>query len=191
MKIAILLYEGFTALDAVGPYEILSRLPNARLSFVAEETGAITADTNRLALVATKTLDEVPEPDLLLVPGGLQGTLDAAQNPAVLEWVHHAHQHSRWTTSVCTGSLILGAAGVLHGLEATTHWYSRTWLGRYGATYTPQRYVRQGKVITAAGVSAGIDMALWLVGQLWDVETARQTQRVMEYDPAPPYAADA
>ena len=189
MKIAILLYEGFTALDAIGPYEVLSRLPNAHLSFVAEAKGAVTIDTNRLALVASSSLDEVPEPDLLLVPGGLQGTLDAAKNPALLDWIRHAHQHSRWTTSVCTGSLILGAAGVLQGLEATTHWYSRTWLDRYGATYTPERYVRRGKVVTAAGVSAGIDMALWLVSEIAGNQVAKTLQLAIEYDPAPPFDA--
>lgn len=187
MKIAILLYEGFTALDAIGPYEILSRLPNAQLSFVAEEKGAVTTDTNKLALVASKSLTELTEPDLLLVPGGMQGTLDAAENPAIQKWVQHAHQHSRWTTSVCTGSLILGAAGVLEGLEATTHWYSRTWLDQYGATYAPQRYIRQGKVVTAAGVSAGIDMALWLVSELAGKQVAKTVQLAIEYDPAPPF----
>lgn len=187
MKIAILLYEGFTALDAIGPYEILSRLPNAQLSFVAEDKGAITTDTNKLALVASKTLAEVPEPDLLLVPGGLQGTLEAAKNPAIQQWIQHAHQHTRWTTSVCTGSLILGAAGVLQGLEATTHWYSRTWLEQYGANYAPERYIRQGKVVTAAGVSAGIDMALWLVSEMAGNQVAKTVQLAIEYDPAPPF----
>ena len=187
MKIAILLYEGFTALDAIGPYEILSRLPNARVDFVAERTGAVTADTNRLALVASKTLDDVPEPDLLLVPGGLQGTLDATENPAIQEWIRHAHRHTRWTTSVCTGSLILDAAGVLDGVDATTHWYSRTWLDQYGATYRPERYVRRGKIVTAAGVSAGIDMALWLVSEMAGEQVARTVQLAIEYDPDPPF----
>ncbi len=187
MKIAILLYDGFTALDAIGPYEILSRLPNARVSFVAKQPGAVTADTNQLALVASKALGDLPEPDVLLVPGGLQGTLDAADDPVIQDWIRHAHEHTRWTTSVCTGSLILGAAGVLDGLDATTHWYSRTWLDEYGATYLPERYVRRGKVVTAAGVSAGIDMALWMVSEMAGDQVAKTVQLAIEYDPEPPF----
>ena len=188
MQIAILIYDRLTALDAVGPYEALSRLPGATVEWVAKERGPQRTDAG-LALLADRTLDEVPKPDILVVPGGF-GTRAALRDPVILDWVRAAHDTSRWTTSVCTGSLILGAAGLLKGLRATSHWNLLAQLAEFGATPVTERIVRQGKVITAAGVSAGIDMALWLVGEIHGVEHARAVQRHIEYDPAPPYTAE-
>lgn len=187
MKIAILLYRGFTALDAVGPYEVLSRIPGASVSFVGKTTGPVRTDTGSLALTADHTLHEIRKPDILLVPGGLAGTYAAAKDDEILSWIRNVHPDTRWTTSVCTGSLILGAAGVLNGLQATSHWYARNQLSDYGAEYVAERFVVQGNVITAAGVSAGIDMALWLAGELWGKTVAELIQLGIEYDPVPPY----
>ena len=142
MKIAILLYDGVTALDAVGPYEVLSRLPGAELGFVAKSKGPQRTDTKCLALVADYELGEIRQPDILLVPGGTVGTLQAAEDPDILDWVKRAHETSQWTTSVCTGALILGAAGILRGLEATTHWCFKDDLERLGAVYASDRVVR-------------------------------------------------
>ncbi len=195
MKIAFLLYPGFTALDIVGPFDVLSRLPGADACFVAKTAGPVENDNDCLSIVARKTLDEMPDPDILVLPGGLEGTTRAAGDAEILEWVKHAHEGTTWTTSVCTGSLILGAAGILAGLDATTHWGAKDVLESMGAKYQAERWVRQGKVITAAGVSAGIDMALFLAGQVIGDEGAKVLQLAIEYDPAPPYnagsAADA
>ena len=187
MKIAFLLYPGFTALDIVGPFDVLSRLPGADAAFVAKQTGPIENDNDLLSIVARRSLAEMPDPDLFVVPGGMEGTRAAAQDEETLEWVRKAHEGSTWTTSVCTGSLILGAAGVLQGLDATTHWGAQEELAATGATYKAERFVRQGKVITAAGVSAGIDMALFLAGQIVGDEAAEALQLAIEYDPDPPY----
>ncbi len=189
MKIAILLYDGVTALDAVGPYEVLSRLPGAELGFVAKSKGPQRTDTKCLALVADYELGEIRQPDILLVPGGTVGTLQAAEDPDILDWVKRAHETSQWTTSVCTGALILGAAGILRDLEATTHWCFKDDLERFGAVYASDRVVRRGKVITSAGVSAGIDMALTLAGEIAGVQFAQMMQLVLEYDPQPPFDA--
>lgn len=187
MKISILLYDGFTALDAVGPYEVLSRIPGASVTFVGKERGPIRTDTGMLSLSADKTLEEVTQTDILLVPGGLAGTYSAAKDEAILNWVRPIHQTTRWTTSVCTGAIILGAAGILDGLRATSHWYARKQLDQYGATYVPERFVEEGKIVTAAGVSAGIDMALWLSGKLLGRQLAQAIQLGIEYDPQPPH----
>lgn len=189
MQIAMLLYEGLTALDLIGPYEVLCRLPGAETSFVAKKAGEIRVDTGIFGLVADKALTDVPRPDIFLVPGGSAGTMAAAQDAEILDWVRTAHEASTWTTSVCTGSLILGAAGVLQGKRAATHWAAREMLGQYGATYGGERVVRDGKIVTAAGVSSGIDMALTLVGLVADAETAKTIQLAVEYDPEPPYDA--
>jgi putative intracellular protease/amidase len=186
MNIAILIYDGFTALDAIGPYEVLSCLPDARVQFVSTEVGPKRAHTNFLSVVADYSLQDIRNPDILVVAGGTSGTLAAAQNPAILSWVQKAHETSRWTTSVCTGSLILGAAGILNGLQATTHWYARDLLPKFGAEYVPERVVPQGKIITAAGVSSGIDMALFLAQQIAGKEMAQMIQLIIEYDPQPP-----
>ena len=186
MDIAILLFDRLTALDAVGPYEVLSRLPDANLTFVATEAGPKRTDTKALALVADATLDEVPRPDILLVPGG-PGQVDAEKDEAVLDWLRTAHETTTWTTSVCTGSLVLGAAGLLEGKRATTYWLALEELARYGATPTNERVVIDGKVVTAAGVSSGIDMALTLAAEIGGPELAQLLQLGIEYDPQPPF----
>jgi transcriptional regulator GlxA family with amidase domain len=187
MQIAFLLYPRFTALDIVGPYDVLSRLPDAQPWFVAKEAGPVRNDNGRLQLVAEKTLDEVPSPDILVVPGG-SGTTDAA-DAATLGWIRKAHATSTWTTSVCTGSLLLASAGLLDGQLATSHWSAEEQLEELGAIYRPERYIRVGKIITAAGVSAGIDMALHLAGEIAGPTTAQAIQLLIEYDPEPPYDA--
>jgi putative intracellular protease/amidase len=159
MEVAIPLFDRFTALDAVGPYEVLSRIPGCQVRFVAAEPGLKRTENTMLAMYADARLSDVREPDVVVVPGGL-GTRVLLEDEEILGWIRHAHEHSQWTTSVCTGSLLLGAAGVLDGLEATTHWLEFDALARLGARPVERRVVEQGKVITAAGVSTGIDMAL-------------------------------
>jgi putative intracellular protease/amidase len=188
MKIAVLLYDRFTALDAVGPYEVLSRLPEAELIFVAEKTGPVRSDTRRLALMADASLDEVPAADIVLVPGG-PGQADLMDDGPVHEWLRAVDATSTWTTSVCTGSLILAAAGLLKDKTATSHWLALDQLDCYGATPTGERVVIQGKYVTAAGVSAGIDMALTLAGKIAGKAFAQGLQLAIEYDPQPPYNA--
>lgn len=188
MQIAILVFDQLTALDAIGPYEVLSRIPGYELTFVATEAGEKRTDTGRLGITADATLDEVPEPDILLIPGG-EGNRPLLHDEEVLGWVRHVHEHSTWTTSVCTGSLVLGAAGVLEGKRATTHWAYRDALADYGAEAVAERYVEDGKVMTAAGVSAGIDMALTLTARLTHDDVARAIQLGIEYDPDPPFDA--
>lgn len=187
MDIAILLYDGITALDAIGPYEVLRCLPGAKIHFVAKDVGPVRADSKSLSLVADYKLADVTRPEIVLVPGGTKGTLAASGDEVILDWVRRAHETSKWTTSVCTGALILGAAGILKGLVATTHWFAKEYLERFGAEYSNERIVQQGKVITAAGVSAGIDMALHLAEQIAGKEAAEMIQLIIEYDPQPPF----
>jgi putative intracellular protease/amidase len=187
MKIAILIYDGFTALDAIGPYEVLSCLPGTKVHFVSTELGPKRAHTNFLSVMADYTLNDISDPDIIVVPGGTKGTMVAAGDPRILSWLRKAHETSQWTTSVCTGSLILGAAGILKGLQATTHWYARDYLEKFGAQYLSERVVRQGKTITAAGVSSGIDMALQLAKEVSGPEMAKTIQLIIEYDPKPPF----
>jgi putative intracellular protease/amidase len=186
MQIAIPLFDRLTALDAVGPYEVLSRLPGATVHFVAAEPGVYRTDTRALGLTADLGYDELPSPDVLVVPGG-HGTRALIADEPTLAWVRGAHEGSRYTTSVCTGSLVLGAAGLLDGLEATTHWAALDLLERFGARPVERRVVEQGKVITAAGVSAGIDMALVLADRIAGSEVAQAIQLAIEYDPEPPF----
>ena len=186
MQIAILIFEKLTALDAIGPYEVLSRLPGSELTFVAKEAGPIRTDTGRLGLQADAVLEDVPEPDVLLVPGG-EGNRPLMRDERVLDWLRHAHERTRWTTSVCTGSLVLGAAGILAGKRATSHWAYRDSLAEFGAEPVAERVVEDGKVMTAAGVSAGIDMALTLVARMHDENVAKAVQLGIEYDPDPPF----
>ncbi|MET7919460.1 DJ-1/PfpI family protein [Streptomyces avermitilis] len=188
MQIAIVLYDRFTALDAVGPYEILGRLPGAETVFVAERTGPVRADTGALALTADKTLTEVPSPDLVVVPGG-PGQTAQMENGALLDWLRAADATSTWTTSVCTGSLLLAAAGLLKGRRATSHWLALDALGPFGASPTGERVVFDGKYVTAAGVSSGIDMGLALLGRIAGDEHAQAVQLLTECDPQPPYDA--
>ncbi len=188
--VAIVLYDGFTALDAVGPYEVLVSLPDTQVHFVSDQHGPVWADTGQLALMATATWAELPQPTIIVIPGGGVGLMKAAENPALLSWVRQAHATSEWTTSVCTGVFVLGVAGLLSGLKVTTHWGSRHSIAEYcGAQYVAERFVQQGKVVTAAGVSAGIDMALFLAAHLSNTQTARAIQLACEYDPQPPFAA--
>ena len=186
MEIAIPIFERLTALDAVGPYEVLSRIPGGRVRFLAESIGAKRTENGMLALSADALLDELPNPDVIVVPGGY-GTRALMQDEQMLDWIRTAHQTSRWTTSVCTGSLLLAAAGILDGLEATTHWLSMDVLREYGAIPVERRVVEQGKVITAAGVSSGIDMALTLAARIAGEEVAQAIQLGIEYDPEPPF----
>ena len=188
MDIAIPLFDGITALDAIGPYEVLSRLPGARVRFVGIEAGPKRTDNKQLTLVADEPLSAVPRPEILVVPGGV-GTRGLMTPNPLLDWIRSAHVTSQWTTSVCTGSLLLGAAGVLQGLEATTHWASLEQLRALGAKPTSRRVVEQGKVVTAAGVSAGIDMALTLAARIAGDDVARGIQLSIEYDPEPPFDA--
>jgi putative intracellular protease/amidase len=186
MQVAIPLYDGFTALDAVGPYEVLSRLPGAEVCFLGSEKGPVRTENSQLALHADALLEELREPEVVCVPGGL-GTRALLDDQPLLEWIRHAHAHSQWTTSVCTGSLLLGAAGILEGLEATTYWLELDTLAAFGAQPVEQRVVEQGKVITAAGVSSGIDMALVLAAKIGGPELAQAIQLGIEYDPQPPF----
>jgi transcriptional regulator GlxA family with amidase domain len=186
VEIAIPLYDDFTALDAVGPYEVLSRLPGARVRFIGKEARPYVTDNGMLRIVAEATLDDVPAPDIVVVPGGV-GTRQYLDDEEILGWIRTAHETSAWTTSVCTGALLLGAAGLLDGLEATTHWLERETLRDFGATPVPDRVVFEGKIVTAAGVSSGIDMALELVAKIAGPEAAQTVQLVIEYDPQPPF----
>jgi putative intracellular protease/amidase len=186
MRIAIPIYDRFTALDAVGPYEVLSRLPGATVHFVAAEPGMKRTETGMLGLSADLALDELPDPEILVVPGGY-GTRALLDDEQFVGWVRRAHETSEWTTSVCTGSLVLAAAGILDGLEATTHWLEYDLLERLGAKPVSRRVVEQGKVITAAGVSSGIDMALVLAARVAGDDVAKAIQLGIEYDPEPPF----
>ncbi|MGW8886534.1 DJ-1/PfpI family protein [Streptomyces sp. NPDC055749] len=186
MQIAIVLFDRFTALDAVGPYEVLSRTPGAETVFVAERTGPVRNDSGSLSLVADRTLADVPSPDVVIVPGG-PGQSEQMENEALLGWLRSADATSTWTTSVCTGSLLLAAAGLLTGRRATSHWLALDFLKGYGVEPTGERVVTDGKYVTAAGVSSGIDMGLTLVGRIAGDEHAQAVQLLTEYDPQPPY----
>ncbi len=188
MQIAILLYDRFTVLDAIGPYQVLSGMPDAEVVFVAERPGPIRDQVGSLVLSAPAGLADVPRPDIVVVPGG-PGQNDQMQDGPVHEWLRAADQASTWTTSVCTGSLILAAAGLLAGRRATSHWTALDELGSLGATPVSERVVFDGKYVTAAGVSAGIDMGLTLAGRVAGDETAQAIQLMIEYDPQPPYDA--
>jgi transcriptional regulator GlxA family with amidase domain len=188
MQIAILIFDGLTALDAIGPYEVLSRLPGAELRIVAKEAGPKRTDTGALGVEADLALAELDSPGVVLIPGG-QGSRPLMRDQEVLEWLRSAHASSTWTTSVCTGALVLGAAGILDGKRATTHWAFLDRLSEFGAEPVAERVVEDGKVITAAGVSAGIDMALTLVARIAGDEVAQAIQLGIEYDPQPPFDA--
>ncbi|MDF3146315.1 MULTISPECIES: DJ-1/PfpI family protein [unclassified Streptomyces] len=190
MQFAIVLYDRFTALDAVGPYETLGRLPDCELVFVAEESGPVRSDSGNLTLIADKTLAEVPNPDVVVVPGG-PGQILQMENKVLLDWIRTADATSTWTTSVCTGSLLLAAAGLLEGRRATSHWLALDELRKFGVEPTGERVVTDGKYVTAAGVSSGIDMGLALLGHLAGDFVAQAVQLGIEYDPQPPYDAGA
>lgn len=190
MEIAVALFEQVTALDAVGPYEVLQRLPGAEVRFVGHRKGEVRTDNGFLGLTVDCAFDEVRHPDILLIPGGI-GTRALVHDDVILDWIRNAHETSQFTTSVCTGSLLLAAAGLLEGRKATTHFSARPLLLKYGATPSEERIVQEGKIITAAGVSSGIDMALYLAEQLTDATTAKALQLMIEYDPQPPHDAGA
>ncbi len=191
MQIAIGLYPEFTALDAIGPYQVLTQVPGVEVVLCAAEPGRLSDDNGLLHLDIEHVFAEVARPDVLLVPGGFITRKLARDRDPIVDWIAGAHPHTTYTTSVCTGALLLGAAGVLDGLDATTHWFAYDELATYGAKPTEQRVVQQGKVWTAAGVSAGIDLALTLVGEVWGPEVSQAIQLGIEYDPQPPYDSGA
>ena len=191
MQIAIGLYPGFTALDAIGPYAVFTNVPGADIVLCAERKGPLADDTGLLHLELAYAFDDVQAPDVLLVPGGLVTRRLAAERGPIIDWIRAAHETTAYTTSVCTGALLLGAAGVLDGLPATTHWMAYEHLRSYGAEPTEQRVVIEGKVATAAGVSAGIDLALTLADRLHGPEVAQAIQLGIEYDPQPPHDTGA
>ncbi|MCW2594105.1 MAG: transcriptional regulator containing an amidase domain and an AraC-type DNA-binding domain [Mycobacterium sp.] len=187
MQIAIVLYPGFTALDFIGPYEVLRNLPDADIRFVWHESGPIAADSGVLVVGATHSFDETPSPDVLLVPGGMT-TMEHARDEKLLDWVRRVDQTSTWTASVCSGSVILAAAGLLKGKRATSHWMAVPMLKAFGVNLVgDERIVHEGKTVTCAGVSAGLDMAMWLAGQIGGEAKAKAIQLAIEYDPQPPF----
>ena len=187
MQIAIVLYPGFTALDFIGPYEVLRWLPDAEVRFVWHEPGPVTADSGVLVVAATHSFDETPSPDVILVPGGFS-TMEHARDERLLDWVRKAHETATWTASVCSGSIILAAAGLLEGKRATSHWAALTALKALGVKPVgDERIVHEGEIVTCAGVSAGIDLGLWLAGQIGGESRAKVIQLSMEYDPQPPF----
>lgn len=193
VTIGMLLFEDLEELDLVGPWEVFTMavmgLEGAKVVTVAERDAPVRC-AKGLRLLPDCTFENAPVLDVVVVPGG-QGTRTEVDNPVLVEWLRKAGARCRWVTSVCTGALLLAKAGFLDGRKATTHWgYLETFRGMAPQVDVVEnaRWVVDGNVVTAAGVSAGIDMALWVVGQIWDVERARNTQRLMEYDPAPPYA---
>ena len=190
MQIAILIFEKLTALDAIGPYEVLRSVPGWEVKFVGPEKGLLRTDCGALGLSADYSLDEVSAADIVLVPGG-KGNRPLLEDETVLSWLREIDAQSKWTTSVCTGALVLGAAGLLEGKRATTYWPFLEQLREYGAEPVGGRYVEDGKTVTAAGVSAGIDMAFHLVGQEAGPEVAQAVQLGIEYDPQPPFDSGA
>jgi putative intracellular protease/amidase len=188
MLIVCLLFEGLTALDIVGPYEVLQRLPDANVQFVAAQAGPVRTDNGFLSLVADAPIAEVTAADIVVIPGGF-ATRKLESDATLLEWIRAIDATTTWTTSVCTGSMLLAAAGLLEGKEATCHWASLDRLREYGAIPTGRRVVEQGKIVTAAGVSSGIDMALTLAARIGGDELAQAIQLGIEYDPQPPFDA--
>ncbi|GII53587.1 glutamine amidotransferase [Planotetraspora thailandica] len=186
MHIAIPLYAGYDAMDALGPYFVLRNIPGATVTFVAERPGVIPDE--EVTLTATASFADVPRPDVVVVPG----TRDVKQSildEALIHYVKTAHATTTWTTSVCVGSLALGAAGLLEGVRATTHWVAHDLLVQFGAQPVDERFVQDGKIITSAGVLAGIDMALHLASLLAGEDMAMAIQLGLEYAPQPPFNA--
>jgi transcriptional regulator GlxA family with amidase domain len=186
MQIALALYPSFTMLDIVGPFQVLVDVPGNDVVFVAAEAGPVVDHTGRAGLVATKAFADVPTPDVVVVPGGLR---DTELQTELVEWLRAVHPTTTWTTSVCTGAIYLAAAGILDGVDATTHWVRKPALERLGGHYVTDRVVERGKIITAAGVSSGIDMALVLLDRMNGAELAQMIQLAIEYDPQPPFDA--
>jgi transcriptional regulator GlxA family with amidase domain len=188
MQVAYLLYDRFTALDVTGPHEVFNSVPGNEAIFVAEEHGPVRNESDTLSLVADASIAEVTSPDIVVVPGGF-GNRTLLDHEPLHDWIRQVHETSSWTTSVCTGSLLLAAAGLLDGVRATTHWLAGGLLGELGAVPVDDRVVQEGKIVTAAGVSSGIDMALRLVQQINGDEVAQAVQLGIEYDPEPPLDA--
>ena len=190
MLVAIPLFPRFTALDGVGPYEVLQRVPTIDVTFVGHRRGEVRSDNGMLGMMVDKSFGEVTRPDVVVFPGGI-GTRVLLNDEEVLDWLREAHDHTKFTTSVCTGALVLAAAGLLTGLTATTHWRAQELFDSLGARYVPQRVVEHlpQRIITAAGVSSGIDMALRLVELLVGRDAAEASQLMIEYDPEPPFDA--
>jgi len=188
--VGLVLYPRFTALDIVGPFQTLVDVPGLNVFFVAAEKGPVVDHTGKLTLQATHSFDEIDSLDVLVVPGGMADR-DIDANNGVVQFIKKIHPTTTWTTSVCTGSIFLAHAGVLDGLTATTHWASYDRLQALGATPTEQRVVTEGKIITAAGVSSGIDMGLVLVAAMEGDDMAKLIQLAIEYDPQPPFDSGA
>jgi putative intracellular protease/amidase len=186
MRLSILLFDGFTALDVVGGYEVLANLQCVQTEFMAQRTGAVFADTRRLALHAYRTFEEVTHTDMLYVPGG-PGVEKGLHDPALLDTIRRLHATSTWTVGICNGVELLGAAGVIDGLEVTTNWFARDRVAAYGARVSNKRYLRDGKVVSGAGVSASIDAGLYLAGLIAGEDTAKTIQLGIEYYPDPPF----
>ena len=191
MHVAIGLYQGVTALDAIGPYQVFASTPGVEVTLCAAHAGGLVDDNGLVQLDVAHTFDETQRPDVVVVPGGPIASKLARDGDPIVEWIRATHPHTVYTTSVCFGALLLGAAGLLEGRRATTHWYAYEALASYGAQPTEERVVRQGRICTAAGVSAGIDLALALVGALAGPEVAQAIQLGLEYDPQPPFDAGA
>lgn len=187
MLIAIATYPGITALDAIGPYQVFSHLPGADTVLCAAKRGILDDDYGAIHLRIDHTFDDIDRPDIVVAAGGLSTRRLVRDGDPIVDWLRAVHQHTTHTTSVCTGALLLGAAGLLHGKRATTHWTAHDGLRSFGALPTDERVVRDGKIITAAGVSAGIDLALTLVAQLTEPDIARAIQLGIEYAPQPPF----
>jgi transcriptional regulator GlxA family with amidase domain len=188
MQVAYLLYDRFTALDIAGPHDVFNSVPGNESILVAERPGPVRNESDTLSVVADASLDEVRSPDIVVVPGGF-GNRALLEHEPLHDWIRGVHETSTWTTSVCTGSLLLAAAGLLDGVPAATHWLARDLLAELGAKPVPDRVVEQGKIVTAAGVSSGIDMALRLVQRIWGDEVSQAVQLGIEYDPEPPFDA--
>ncbi|KQU07117.1 glutamine amidotransferase [Rhodococcus sp. Leaf7] len=186
MQIAIVLYPGFTSLDVVGPYEVLGRLPGVEVVFVAESPGLVLNDQQSLSIKAVASFDDTTSPDVVVIGGG-PGQLDQMKDGPLHQWLRHVDKTTTWTMSVCTGSLILAAAGLLEGRRATTYWLQMDELREYGAIPTQERVIIDGKYLIGAGVSAGIDAALTLASEIVGTEGAQALQLIIEYDPQPPF----
>lgn len=191
MQAAVLLYPGFTALDAIGPFQVLASAPGVEPVFVAKQPAAITSDTPACSLMAQRSLAQIQRPEVVVVPGSLSGFQDVMDDAETLDWLRATSVHATYVTSVCTGSLLLAAAGLLDGRAATTHWAARELLAELGAAVATERVVDLGQIITSAGVSSGIDMALHLVRRIDGDDAARAVQLGIEYDPQPPFDTGA
>jgi transcriptional regulator GlxA family with amidase domain len=191
MQIAIGLYPGYTLLDWAGPYQVFTSVPGVEVVIAAASSGPVVDDRSQVSVHATHGCADVTSRDVVMIPGGLATRKVAAQRHPVVDWVRDVHPRTTWTTSVCTGALVLGAAGLLEGLPATTHWLSYGDLAGYGAEPTERRVVKHGRIVTGAGVSAGIDLALTMVAEIWGPDMAKAVQLGIEYDPQPPFDAGA